>query len=174
MEKIYRACFDALKTQKILNATDEAAFVAQASSHLCISYQITPIADGYQKTYQRNGWQLDAVRQTRDFQSSLSRPGEKDSLTGTHSAFAGRAAFQKEMEERLDPYSKLFKHSDQLGAITLIKRVAHFKSPLQDLIREAQKAEKDAKRDIDKGGRGRAAFSITLLKRSGEISKWAG
>ncbi len=329
-EKIYQACFDVLKTQRILNATDEDAFVAQASGHLSISYQITPFADGYQKTYQRNGWQLDAVRQTRNFQSSLSRRGERDSLTGTHSAFAGGAAFQKDMAERRNPYSTLFKHSDQLGAITLIKRVwhlgylgarpefqaainsfnlrstraiaarddsqddaentdgaqgekylatiafdgdsigkwmngddltpghdlhqhhqdfsaalsdfalnkvreiiekkcgkglpigfliyaggddvvalvpadvaltvagelraafrkatahiqdkfgnspdasvgiaiAHFKSPLQDLIREGQKAEKDAKRD-----QGRAAFSITLLKRSGEISKWGG
>jgi CRISPR-associated protein Cmr2 len=50
--------------------------------------------------------------------------------------------------------------------------IAHFKAPLQDLIREAQKAEKDAKCDSDKGGQGRSAFSITLLKRSGEISKW--
>lgn len=50
--------------------------------------------------------------------------------------------------------------------------IAHFKSPFQDLIREAQKAEKDAKRDSSKGGQGRSAFSITLLKRSGEVTKW--
>jgi len=45
--------------------------------------------------------------------------------------------------------------------------IAHFKAPLQDLIREAQKAEKRAKNDL-----GRSALAITLLKRSGEISLW--
>lgn len=45
--------------------------------------------------------------------------------------------------------------------------IAHVKSPLQDLIREALKAEKRAKTDV-----GRPAFSVTLIKRSGEISEW--
>jgi len=45
--------------------------------------------------------------------------------------------------------------------------IAHVRAPLQDLIREAQKAEKRAKNDLQ-----RAAFSITLLKRSGEITYW--
>jgi len=45
--------------------------------------------------------------------------------------------------------------------------IAHFKSPLQDLIRAAQNAEKRAKNTV-----GRSAFSITLMKRSGEISQW--
>ncbi|MGD9420746.1 MAG: type III-B CRISPR-associated protein Cas10/Cmr2 [Verrucomicrobiota bacterium JB025] len=45
--------------------------------------------------------------------------------------------------------------------------IAHVHAPLQDLIREAQKAEKRAKTDV-----GRPAFSITLMKRSGEISHW--
>ncbi|MFN0077919.1 MAG: type III-B CRISPR-associated protein Cas10/Cmr2 [Prosthecobacter sp.] len=45
--------------------------------------------------------------------------------------------------------------------------IAHIHSPLQDLIREAQKAEKRAKNTV-----GRPAFSITLMKRSGEISHW--
>ncbi len=45
--------------------------------------------------------------------------------------------------------------------------IAHIKSPLQDLIREAQKAEKRAKNVLD-----RSAFSVTLMKRSGEISQW--
>lgn len=45
--------------------------------------------------------------------------------------------------------------------------IAHIHSPLQDLIREAQKAEKRAKNKVD-----RPAFSITLLKRSGEITHW--
>ncbi|MCX6879322.1 MAG: type III-B CRISPR-associated protein Cas10/Cmr2 [Verrucomicrobia bacterium] len=45
--------------------------------------------------------------------------------------------------------------------------IAHFKSPLQDLIRAAQAAEKRAKNEV-----GRPAFSISLMKRSGEISHW--
>jgi len=45
--------------------------------------------------------------------------------------------------------------------------IAHIHAPLQDLIREAQKAEKRAKTDV-----GRPAFSVTLMKRSGEISQW--
>jgi hypothetical protein len=45
--------------------------------------------------------------------------------------------------------------------------VAHIHSPLQDLIREAQRAEKRAKNDGP-----RPAVSVTLMKRSGEISHW--
>lgn len=45
--------------------------------------------------------------------------------------------------------------------------IAHVRSPLQDLIREAQRAEKRAKAVV-----GRPAFSVTLMKRSGEISHW--
>jgi len=50
--------------------------------------------------------------------------------------------------------------------------IAHFKSPLQDVIREAQEAEKRAKQSIEQGGCGRAAVAVTLMKRSGEIGKW--
>ena len=45
--------------------------------------------------------------------------------------------------------------------------IAHIHAPLQDLIREAKKAEKRAKNTV-----GRPAFSITVMKRSGEISQW--
>lgn len=50
--------------------------------------------------------------------------------------------------------------------------VAHFKSPLQDVVRAAQAAEKRAKRGPGDGGLGRAAVAMTLLKRSGEITEW--
>lgn len=50
--------------------------------------------------------------------------------------------------------------------------IAHFKSSLQDVVREAQAAEKRAKRDGNKGGLGRAAVAVTLMKRSGEIHHW--
>lgn len=45
--------------------------------------------------------------------------------------------------------------------------IGHFKAPLQDLVRAAQTAEKRAKNEV-----GRPAFSVTLMKRSGEISEW--
>jgi hypothetical protein len=50
--------------------------------------------------------------------------------------------------------------------------IAHFKSPLQDVVRAAQAAEKRAKRQPDHGGLGRSAVAVTLMKRSGEIIEW--
>ncbi len=45
--------------------------------------------------------------------------------------------------------------------------MAHFKAPLQDVVRAAQAAEKRAKRQL-----GRSAVAVTLMKRSGEILEW--
>jgi len=45
--------------------------------------------------------------------------------------------------------------------------IAHFKSPLQDVVRTAQKAEKHAKTQL-----GRSAVAVSLFKRSGEITEW--
>ena len=50
--------------------------------------------------------------------------------------------------------------------------IAHFKSPLQDVVRAAQLAEKRAKRPPERGGFGRGAVAVTLMKRSGEIIEW--
>ncbi len=50
--------------------------------------------------------------------------------------------------------------------------IAHFKAPLQDVVRAAQDAEKRAKRKFDSGGMGRKALAVTLMKRSGEIIEW--
>jgi CRISPR-associated protein Cas10/Cmr2 subtype III-B len=50
--------------------------------------------------------------------------------------------------------------------------IAHFKAPLQDVVRAAQSAEKRAKRDVSKGGHGRSAVAVTLVKRSGEVIEW--
>lgn len=47
--------------------------------------------------------------------------------------------------------------------------IAHFKSPLQDVVRAAQLAEKRAK---DRKKLGRSAVAITLFKRSGETIEW--
>jgi CRISPR-associated protein Cas10/Cmr2 subtype III-B len=45
--------------------------------------------------------------------------------------------------------------------------IAHFKAPLQDVVREAQSAEKRAKNELNRG-----AAAVTLMKRSGEIHHW--
>ncbi len=45
--------------------------------------------------------------------------------------------------------------------------IAHIRAPLQDLINEARRAEKRAKNEGP-----RPAFSVTIMKRSGEISNW--
>lgn len=45
--------------------------------------------------------------------------------------------------------------------------IAHFKSPLQDVVRAAQAAEKRAKNQL-----GRSAVAVSLFKRSGEIIEW--
>ncbi len=50
--------------------------------------------------------------------------------------------------------------------------IAHFKAPLQDVVRAAQAAEKRAKRKLEEGGLGRGAFAISLFKRSGEQLDW--
>ncbi len=50
--------------------------------------------------------------------------------------------------------------------------IAHYQHPLQAIVREAQTAEKRAKRDVDKGGHGRAAFAVSLMKRGGETIHW--
>ena len=45
--------------------------------------------------------------------------------------------------------------------------LAHFKAPLQDVVRAAQAAERRAKKQL-----GRSAVAVTLMKRSGEILEW--
>ena len=45
--------------------------------------------------------------------------------------------------------------------------MAHFKAPLQDVVRAAQAAEKRSKHQL-----GRSAVAVTLFKRSGEILEW--
>jgi CRISPR-associated protein Cas10/Cmr2 subtype III-B len=50
--------------------------------------------------------------------------------------------------------------------------IAHFKAPLQDVVRAAQIAEKRAKRKPGQDGLGRGAVAVTLMKHSGEIIEW--
>jgi CRISPR-associated protein Cmr2 len=50
--------------------------------------------------------------------------------------------------------------------------IAHFMNPLQDTKCAAKAAETRAKKMLAHGGLGRAAISVTLLKRSGEHIEW--
>ncbi|MBV8277055.1 MAG: type III-B CRISPR-associated protein Cas10/Cmr2, partial [Verrucomicrobia bacterium] len=50
--------------------------------------------------------------------------------------------------------------------------IAHFKAPLQDVVRAAQRAVKCAKQKVQDGGLDRSAVAVTLLKRSGETIEW--
>lgn len=49
--------------------------------------------------------------------------------------------------------------------------IAHFKAPLQDVVRTAQAAEKRAKKKW-KSDHLKHALAVTILKRSGEITEW--
>lgn len=107
-------------------------FKAQVDRHLSISWQVTPIPDdsseSYASVYRRNGWHLDAVRQTREFKAWNSGSGrtEKDSLTGREEALIGGTDFQSERADNGGEYGTLFaKHADYLGAASVIKRCWH-------------------------------------------------
>ncbi|MHB1310151.1 MAG: type III-B CRISPR-associated protein Cas10/Cmr2, partial [Limisphaerales bacterium] len=78
-----------------------------------------------------NGWALDAVRQTRQFEAV--NPGgwqvgvfnNKDALSGRDEAVAGGEVWTDKAEKLGGSWKSLFKHSDWLGAATLVKRVWH-------------------------------------------------
>ncbi len=78
-----------------------------------------------------NGWQLDAVRQTRAFDAWSSGGWEtgtfsnKDSLGGKAEAVAGGHEWSKNAEAKGGAWKSLFKQDDWLGATTLIKRLWH-------------------------------------------------
>jgi|CZKV01.1.fsa_nt_gi CRISPR-associated protein Cmr2 len=115
-----------------LNIKEEkkSRFYAQVERLLSIAWQITPETGDYQKDYRMNGWQLDAVRQTRNFQSwgggQWTIGHEKDSLTGKEEAIAGGKTGDKNYADKVsEEFKHLFKHNDHLGAATLIKRVWH-------------------------------------------------
>lgn len=111
-----------------LSADTKDRFFAQVDHHLSIAWMTTPLTGGYRDAYQRNGWHLDAVRQTRDFAAWNSATGinEKDSLSGKEEALIGGESFRKAREKAAGEYNALFsKHADCLGAIAVIKRVWH-------------------------------------------------
>lgn len=76
-----------------------------------------------------NGWQLDAVRQTRAFEVAHAGGWEvgtfynKDALTGKDEAVAGGREWKRRAESAGEPISNRFKTDHWLGATTLVKRL---------------------------------------------------
>lgn len=115
---------------KIVDEKKKGAFDCTVDNHLAIAWQVTPLTDdNYNEGYKNNGWHLDAVRQTRVFEAQNKGRWwsgvEKDSLTGKEESLCGGTDFQKRMGKRNGEIYSLFKHSDEVGAITLIKRIWH-------------------------------------------------
>ena len=78
-----------------------------------------------------NSWQLDAVRQTRNFDAANAGGWEtgafnsKDALTGRDEAVAGGDEWSKRAADAHGFWTSLFKKNDWISASTLIKRVWH-------------------------------------------------
>lgn len=121
-------CVSVRSTRDKLGLSEEQLprFNFQTSRFLAITWQVTPETGDYAVDYRRNGWQLDAVRQTRTFLAwntgTYTRGLEKDSLTGKEESLVGGEDHADRVKEQ---FKHLFKHNDQLGALTLIKRVWH-------------------------------------------------
>jgi CRISPR-associated protein Cmr2 len=125
-EKIAAACWNRLVENSLLAADEEAVFNDAVKRHLSIAWMVSPEMGDYAADYESNARQLDAVRQTRDFIAPAPNAllfAEKDSLTGVHASLVRPSDVTR--EKLPAPYRKLFKHDDDLGAITLIKRIWH-------------------------------------------------
>lgn len=82
-----------------------------------------------------NGWQLDATRSLRTFAGTatsgprgnhVASHGAKDALTGREAMlFGGSDEWLKKVRDLGSPWANLFRHPDEVGAITLIKRTWH-------------------------------------------------
>ena len=82
-----------------------------------------------------NSWQLDATRSLRQFAGTATSGslgnqapahGAKDALTGREAMlFGGSKEWLKKVEILGQPWRNLFRHTDEIGAITLIKRTWH-------------------------------------------------
>lgn len=135
-----------------LDPSQENRFNVQVDRHLSIAWQITPETGDYRKDYESNGWQLDAVRQTRDFKAW--EPGsdscEKDSLSGIEEAV------MRGEPGRSGEYRSLFKHPDHLGAVGVIKRVWHLA-----YLQEEQNLKTGPRQFVIRSTRGIAARDIS-------------
>lgn len=96
-----------------------------------------------------------------DFKFSSPAPG-----------FLARSDYREDMLNRRDGPVIPFIVPGPKADVSVGIAIGHFKAPLQDLVRAAQTAEKRAKAPVARGGLDRSAFSIRLLKHSGEILDW--
>lgn len=67
----------------------------------------------------------------------------------------------------LDPYCYDVLMPGPAADVSAGVAIGHAKSPIQDLVRQAQQAEKLAKNQL-----GRSAIALSIYKRSGEILEW--
>ncbi len=93
---------------------------------------------------------------------------ERFLLNSPHPGFVHSGDVKADYAGRLIPFIV----PGDRAEVSLGIAIAHFKAPLQDVVRAAQAAEKRAKRDPSKGGLGRGAVAVSLFKRSGEIIEW--
>lgn len=93
--------------------------------------RLNNIGLGWSAILAYNGWQLDAVRQTRTFDAwsgggwDTGLFSNKDSLGGRAEAVAGGREWHETAQAKGGAWKSLFKHEDWLGATTLVKRLWH-------------------------------------------------
>jgi len=140
---ISESCWDKLIRDKMVSAAIKSRFDHQSKNFLNISWQCTPNDSDYETGYQKNGRELDAVRQTRVFNGWSSgqwrRPGEdmnKDSLTGREEVICGGndwwkahvGSLQESDPKQFEYWRTVFRErqsGDLYGAVTLVKRLWH-------------------------------------------------
>ena len=147
-----------------------------------------------------SGWSLDAVRQTRDFAAWQSGGWQetgvaqsKDAITGREEMLFGGSGFADKVKDSklFEPeWSRLFKHDDEIGAITLVKRVWHWSWLSEEWGLEARRGHlpmpntrsladhqpfgDDSEEDVDRIGddaRGGKYFAVLALDGD-SIGKW--
>jgi len=104
---------------------------------------------------------LSAAPSVPEFTFSVPAPG-----------FLARSDYREDMENRTNGTPIPFIVPGPAADCSVGIAIAHFKAPLQDVVRAAQAAEKRAKRTPAKDGLDRGAVSLRLMKHSGEILDW--
>lgn len=122
----------------IVDGNRQGQFDRQTNHFLSIAWLVTPGADDYAQCYRLNGWELDAVRQTRDFNGWASggwqagQRNNKDSLSGREEAICGGTEWWNAVIKPLyksNPtgfWPMAFRErqaGDWYGAVSLIKRL---------------------------------------------------
>lgn len=90
--------------------------------------KLLSVSTAWSVLYDASSWCFEATRQAKTFTGKPSPRNagthcNKDSLNGRDEAIAGGPGWRKQMEGKGEPWERLFKHDDWVGAITFIKRV---------------------------------------------------